>query len=98
MWEISRGESIARCWRTCSVSKGRWLMLGPSDRESGRSRGFGFVTYGSSEEVNNAISNLDGVVSSTLSLFCIWSTLLFCFEDVLIDCFIAMQDLDGRQI
>ncbi|RLN43202.1 RNA-binding protein CP29B, chloroplastic-like [Panicum miliaceum] len=30
------------------------------DRESGRSRGFGFVTYGSSEEVENAISNLDG--------------------------------------
>ena len=34
------------------------------DRESGRSRGFGFVTYGSSEEVENAISNLDGTVSS----------------------------------
>jgi nucleolin len=34
------------------------------DRESGRSRGFGFVTYGSSEEVENAISNLDGAVSS----------------------------------
>ncbi|XP_042475205.1 29 kDa ribonucleoprotein A, chloroplastic-like [Macadamia integrifolia] len=31
------------------------------DRESGRSRGFGFVTYGSAEEVNNAISALDGV-------------------------------------
>nr|XP_034592106.1 RNA-binding protein CP29B, chloroplastic-like [Setaria viridis] len=31
------------------------------DRESGRSRGFGFVTYGSAEEVNNAISNLDGI-------------------------------------
>ncbi|CAN6289307.1 unnamed protein product [Urochloa humidicola] len=30
------------------------------DRETGRSRGFGFVTYGSSEEVENAISNLDG--------------------------------------
>ncbi|XP_062215485.1 RNA-binding protein CP29B, chloroplastic-like [Phragmites australis] len=30
------------------------------DRESGRSRGFGFVTYGSNEEVENAISNLDG--------------------------------------
>jgi RNA recognition motif-containing protein len=36
------------------------------DRDSGRSRGFGFVTYGSAEEVNNAISNLDGIVS----LFC----------------------------
>ncbi|WVZ57100.1 hypothetical protein U9M48_007534 [Paspalum notatum var. saurae] len=30
------------------------------DRESGRSRGFGFVTFGSAEEVENAISNLDG--------------------------------------
>ncbi|XP_052147506.1 29 kDa ribonucleoprotein A, chloroplastic-like [Oryza glaberrima] len=30
------------------------------DRESGRSRGFGFVTYGSAEEVENAVSNLDG--------------------------------------
>ena len=30
------------------------------DRESGRSRGFGFVTYGSTEEVDKAVSNLDG--------------------------------------
>ncbi|WOL03895.1 29 kDa ribonucleoprotein A, chloroplastic [Canna indica] len=30
------------------------------DRESGRSRGFGFVTYGSAEEVDNAIASLDG--------------------------------------
>ncbi|CAM0873406.1 unnamed protein product [Alopecurus aequalis] len=30
------------------------------DRESGRSRGFGFVTYGSSDEVEKAVSNLDG--------------------------------------
>ncbi|XP_020273698.1 29 kDa ribonucleoprotein A, chloroplastic-like [Asparagus officinalis] len=30
------------------------------DRESGRSRGFGFVTYNTAEEANNAISNLDG--------------------------------------
>jgi len=31
------------------------------DRESGRSRGFGFVTYNSAEEVNNAIESLNGV-------------------------------------
>ncbi|RVW30158.1 31 kDa ribonucleoprotein, chloroplastic [Vitis vinifera] len=31
------------------------------DRETGRSRGFGFVTYNSAEEVNRAIESLDGV-------------------------------------
>ncbi|KAJ9694432.1 hypothetical protein PVL29_010094 [Vitis rotundifolia] len=31
------------------------------DRETGRSRGFGFVTYSSAEEVNRAIESLDGV-------------------------------------
>ncbi|CAK9185183.1 unnamed protein product [Ilex paraguariensis] len=30
------------------------------DRESGRSRGFGFVTYSSADEVNSAIESLDG--------------------------------------
>ncbi|KAI8007026.1 hypothetical protein LOK49_LG07G03335 [Camellia lanceoleosa] len=33
------------------------------DRDSGRSRGFEFVTFGSSDEVNNAIESLDGVVN-----------------------------------
>lgn len=33
------------------------------DRESGRSRGFGFVTYNTAEEVNSAIESLNGVVS-----------------------------------
>lgn len=33
------------------------------DRDSGRSRGFGFVTYSSSKEVNDAIDSLNGVVS-----------------------------------
>ncbi|KAI4318879.1 hypothetical protein MLD38_032536 [Melastoma candidum] len=31
------------------------------DRESGRSRGFGFVSYGSAEEVSSAIESLDGM-------------------------------------
>ncbi|KAE9612301.1 hypothetical protein Lal_00022164 [Lupinus albus] len=31
------------------------------DRETGRSRGFGFVTYSSPEEVNKAVQSLDGV-------------------------------------
>ncbi|MBA0558460.1 hypothetical protein Golob_015476 [Gossypium lobatum] len=30
------------------------------DRESGRSRGFGFVTYSSADEVNGAIKSLNG--------------------------------------
>lgn len=30
------------------------------DRDSGRSRGFGFVTYSTAEEAENAISSLDG--------------------------------------
>ncbi|KAJ8570824.1 hypothetical protein K7X08_037796 [Anisodus acutangulus] len=31
------------------------------DRDSGRSKGFGFVTYSSTKEVNNAIDSLNGV-------------------------------------
>lgn len=33
-----------------------------SDRETGRSRGFGFVTMSSESEMNDAIANLDGEV------------------------------------
>ncbi len=38
-----------------------------SDRETGKSRGFGFVTLASATEVNEAIKNLDGAVSFTSS-------------------------------
>lgn len=36
------------------------------DRDSGRSRGFGFVTYNSADEVNSAIESLDGVVRASI--------------------------------
>lgn len=35
------------------------------DRDSGRSRGFGFVTMASEAEMNDAIANLDGQVSNS---------------------------------
>lgn len=38
------------------------------DRESGRSRGFGFVTYRTADEVNSAIEMLNGFVSDSLLL------------------------------
>ncbi|MFK7823010.1 MAG: RNA recognition motif domain-containing protein [Oligoflexales bacterium] len=31
------------------------------DRETGRSRGFGFVTYSNSNDASNAVSKFDGV-------------------------------------
>ena len=37
------------------------------DRESGRSRGFGFVTYNTADEANSAIESLNGVVSIIIS-------------------------------
>lgn len=39
------------------------------DKDSGRSRGFGFVTYSSPNEVYNAVESLDGVVSELLWFF-----------------------------
>lgn len=47
------------------------------DRDSGRSRGFGFVTYNTADEVNSAINSLNGVVSIvplyTINFFCTFS-------------------------
>lgn len=39
------------------------------DRDSGRSRGFGFVTYTSSEEASSAIQAMDGQVQIFPKLF-----------------------------
>jgi nucleolin len=39
------------------------------DRDSGRSKGFGFVTYSSAEEVDNAIDSLNGAVSISFPFF-----------------------------
>lgn len=40
----------------------------PTDRETGQPRGFAFVTMGSSEAANNAISQLNGMMLDGRSL------------------------------
>ena len=42
------------------------------DRESGRSRGFAFVTMASQQEMDDAIAGLDGQVCLFIHLFLSW--------------------------
>lgn len=58
------------------------------DRDSGRSRGFGFVTYSSAKEVNDAIDSLNGIVSIfLLSLITYLDSLANIFMPVDISCY-----------
>lgn len=54
------------------------------DRETGRSRGFGFVTYNSPDEVNKAVDQLDGAVSF-LFIYMIVIFPIFDHEYIIID-------------
>ncbi|XP_022879392.1 glycine-rich RNA-binding protein 3, mitochondrial-like [Olea europaea var. sylvestris] len=53
MDEMSLRETFSKCGE---VVEARIIM----DRETGRSRGFGFVTYTSTDEASSAIQELDG--------------------------------------
>jgi len=43
-----------------------------TDRDTGKSRGFGFVNYTSSDAANAAISGMDGKVSRTCPSYCLF--------------------------
>lgn len=47
------------------------------DRETGRSRGFGFVTMSSQNELDDAIAALDGQVSSQPTIYILISFSIF---------------------
>jgi len=71
------------------------------DRDSGRSKGFGFVTLSSSQEVQKAINSLNGAVSIITSLLCIIIYSIgtsYCKYQISNSCVTFLKDLDGRQI
>uniref|UniRef100_A0A453B575 RRM domain-containing protein n=1 Tax=Aegilops tauschii subsp. strangulata TaxID=200361 RepID=A0A453B575_AEGTS len=75
------------------------------DRESGRSKGFGFVTYASTEAAAAAISAMDGRVILEISPMCycryamtFMPIVLLLSSAPLCKCSPEFQDLHGRMI
>ncbi|CAI0547493.1 unnamed protein product [Linum tenue] len=69
------------------------------DRDSGRSRGFGFVTMADETEMNDAIAALDGQVYMHLCIYVIVCWFVVAIKsEVLSNVFFCMQSLDGRAI
>ena len=61
MWEIFPGQPLRPSWPACSASTAEVRNAEViSDRETGRSRGFGFVEMESDEGTEAAIAALNG--------------------------------------
>ncbi|KAJ9558917.1 hypothetical protein OSB04_013531, partial [Centaurea solstitialis] len=65
-WSVDDEVLETLFWEHGNVMKAKVYR----DKDSGRSRGFGFVTYSSADEAYRAVESLDGVVSG-LFIFCI---------------------------
>ena len=64
-WSVDNEALETLFWEHGNVMKAKVFY----DKDSGKSRGFGFVTYSCADEVYSAVESLDGVVSSLLSYF-----------------------------
>ena len=63
---IVTSESLKEAFNTKGNVLGAKVI---QDRETGRSRGFGFVYYSSEAEVEAALSEMNGLVTTTISSF-----------------------------
>lgn len=79
-----------RLLRLCSLKSIPTLLLLPAkivtDRVSGKSKGFGFVTYACEDEAEKAITQMDGRVQHSFPfLFLLWYLNDFRNNKVIID-------------
>ena len=58
MWGTWPTRSAMPTWSSCSPSSGPCRRTGHQDRDTGRSKGFGFVEMGSDAEAQAAIQGL----------------------------------------